>query len=99
LTGADGIVFVADAQPDRLAANRASLDELARNLLGQGKRLETVPLVMQYNKRDQPTAMTASELDQQLNPARAPTVDAVAITGDGVIETLRTICKLVTRAL
>jgi signal recognition particle receptor subunit beta len=99
LTGADGIVFVADAQADRLAANRASLDELARNLLGQGKRLETVPLVMQYNKRDQPTAMTASELDQQLNPARAPTVDAVAITGDGVIETLRTICKLVTRAL
>ena len=99
LTGADGIVFVADAQAERLTDNLASLDELRQNLSRQGKQLETIPLIIQYNKRDQPTALPTPQLDQRLNPMSAPTVEAVAITGDGVIETLQTICKLVTRAL
>lgn len=99
LTGADGVVFVADAQAERLADNLASLDELRQNLHRQGKQLETIPLVMQYNKRDQPTALPISELDRQLNPTNAPAFEAVAITGDGVLEALQTICKLVTRAL
>jgi signal recognition particle receptor subunit beta len=99
LSGADGVVFVADAQADRLADNRASLEELRQNVLGQGKRLEAIPLVIQYNKRDQPTALTGPQLDEQLNPMWAPSVEAIAITGAGVIETLRTICQLVTRSL
>lgn len=99
LSGADGVVFVADAQAERLADNLTSLDELRQNLSRQGKQLETIPLMMQYNKRDQPTALPIPELDRQLNPNRAATVEAVATTGVGVIETLQTICKLVTRAL
>ncbi|MGH2604854.1 MAG: GTP-binding protein [Dehalococcoidia bacterium] len=99
LSGADGIVFVADAQAERLDANVESLDELRQHLVRQGKALETMPLVLQYNKRDQPSALPTPELDRHLNPVDALTVDAVAITGDGVIETLRAICKLVTRAL
>lgn len=99
LTGTDGIVFVADAQAERLTDNLASLDELRRNLSRQGKQLETIPLVMQYNKRDQPSALSTPELDRQLNATQAATVDAVATTGVGVIETLQTICRLVTRAL
>jgi signal recognition particle receptor subunit beta len=99
LTGADGVVFVADAQADRLADNQASLDELRQNLLRQGRPLETMPLVMQYNKLDQPTALRRTELDQHLNPAGVPAFESVAINGIGVTETLRTICQLVTRAL
>lgn len=99
LSGVDGVVFVADARAECLADNLASLGELRHNLIRQGKRLETLPLVIQYNKRDQPDALSGPELDPHLNPTNAATVEAVAITGDGVIETLRTICKLVTRAL
>lgn len=99
LTGADGVVFVADAQEERLADNLASLEELRQNLSRQGKQLETIPLVMQYNKRDQPTALPTPELERQLNSTNATMVEAVAITGDGVLETLQMICKLVTRAL
>ena len=99
LSGADGVVFVADAQAERLDDNRASLEELRQNLLRQGKRLETMPLVVQYNKLDQPTALSGPELDAQLNPMRAPMVEAVAITGQGVIESLQAICQLVTRSL
>jgi signal recognition particle receptor subunit beta len=99
LTGADGIVFVADAQAERLADNQASLEELRQNLDLQGRPLDTMPLVMQYNKLDQPTALRRSELDQHLNPTGTPVFEAVAINGVGVTETLRSICQLVTRAL
>lgn len=99
LTGADGIVFVADAQADRLADNQASLAELARNLSRQGRPLATMPLVIQYNKLDQPTALPLAELERHLNPDGHPAFEAVAITGAGVTETLRAICQLVTRAL
>lgn len=99
LTGADGIVFVADAQADRLPDNQASLEELRQNLDRQGRPLESIPLVMQYNKMDQPTAMSRADLDRHLNRAGVPAFESVAITGTSVIETLRTICQLVTRAL
>jgi signal recognition particle receptor subunit beta len=52
LNGADGVVFVADAQRDRLQDNLQSLKELAQNVTGQGKRFLDYPLVMQYNKMD-----------------------------------------------
>lgn len=99
LSGADGVVFVADSRAEQLAENTQSLAELGRHLARQGKALETMPLVLQYNQRDQPTALSAAELDQHLNAMAAATVEAVAIRGDGVFETLRVICKLVTRAL
>src|SRR5207249_3805905 len=55
LNGADGVVFVADAQRDRLQDNLQSLRELAQNVTAQGKRFLDFPLVMQYNKMDLPT--------------------------------------------
>lgn len=99
LNGADGVVFVADAQADRLPENRQSLEELARNVERQGKRADAFPLVMQYNKMDLPGALPAAELDRSLNAIGAPRFEASAVTGRGVVETLREICKLVTRAL
>ncbi|MBA2519101.1 MAG: GTPase domain-containing protein [Chloroflexia bacterium] len=99
LSGADGVVFVADSAAERLVDNEQSLDELRQHLLGQGKTLATMPFVVQYNKRDQPTALPTAELDQRLNPGAAMTVEAIAVSGAGVFETLRAICKLVTRSL
>src|SRR6478735_11841000 len=57
LNGADGVVFVADAQRDRLGDNVRSLQELAKNLSQQGKKFLEFPMVMQYNKRDMPDAL------------------------------------------
>lgn len=99
LNGADGVVFVADAQRERLQDNLQSLRELAQNITAQGKRFLDFPLVMQYNKMDLPNALPVPVLDRYLNTIRVPRFEATAVTGHGVFETLRAICKLVTNKL
>ena len=63
LKGVDGVVFVADSQVDRLDANIESLESLKRNLLEHGEDLDSLPFVIQYNKRDLPTAVDFNYLD------------------------------------
>jgi mutual gliding-motility protein MglA len=99
LNGADGVVFVADSNRDRLKDNLESLTELSHNIKAQGKRFSDYPLVLQYNKRDTPTALPVPILDTYLNSIKVPRFEAVAMDGAGVFETLRAICKLVTNKL
>ena len=99
LNGADGVVFVADAQRDRLQDNLQSLRELAQNVTAQGKRFLDFPLVMQYNKMDLPTSLPVPVLDRYLNTIKVPRFEATAVNGVGVFETLRAVCKLVTNKL
>lgn len=99
LGGADGIVFVADAAPDRQGANRASLDELTDHLRHHQRDIADVPFVFQYNKMDLEHAVPAETLDQTFNPGRRPRVLAIALRGNGVAETLREVCKVAARRL
>jgi signal recognition particle receptor subunit beta len=99
LGGADGIVFVADAAPDRLAANLASVHELEANLAQQGRSAAVVPIVLQYNKMDLDDALSVEELDTRLNAGGWPSHGASAVHGNGVAETLRTISKRVAGTL
>jgi mutual gliding-motility protein MglA len=99
LNGADGVVFVADAQRERLQDNLTSLKELAQNISQSGKRFLDFPLVMQYNKMDLPNSLPTPVLDRYLNTIRVPRFEATAFNGNGVFETLRAICKLVTNKL
>ena len=57
LNGADGVVFVADAQRERLQDNLTSLKRARPEHLTAGKRFLDFPLVMQYNKMDLPNAL------------------------------------------
>ncbi len=95
LAGADGIVFVADSQPDRAAANVESLDNLVENLAEQGLRLEQVPHAIQLNKRDVAGVMPAAEMAARLNLHRAPVFETVATAGKGVFDALKSITTLV----
>jgi mutual gliding-motility protein MglA len=99
LAGADGVVFVADSDPRRRAANRASLDELAAWLAEAGQRPGTVPLVVQLNKRDLPDAVPEADLLADLGLPGAAAVPTVATAGDGVLAALRAICRQVARSL
>jgi signal recognition particle receptor subunit beta len=90
LKGADGVVFVADSQDFALDANQESLQNLEDNLKRQGIRIADIPVVMQYNKRDLPNAMSVADLEATLNARlRAPSYESVATTGLGVEESLR----------
>jgi small GTP-binding protein len=95
LKGVDGVVFVADSQVDRLDANIESLESLKRNLLEHGEDLNSLPFVIQYNKRDLPTAVDFDYLEERLNPQKAPSFEAVATTGEGVFNTLKAVAKQV----
>src|SRR5256885_11625698 len=95
LKGVDGVVFVADSQEMRMEANAESLQNLDRNLKEQGYDLRTVPYVMQFNKRDLPTALPMDEMYRQLNFKGEPTFEAVAMAGTGVFDTLEAGAKLV----
>lgn len=95
LKGVDGVVFVADSQEERSDANIESLDNLRANLIEQGYDLDKLPYVIQYNKRDLPSAMSIEELRSDLNPTNVPEYEACATTGEGVFETLKAIAKLI----
>ncbi len=95
LTGVDGIVFVADSQRDKMEENIESLSNLEENLNYYGKSIKTLPLVIQYNKRDLPDATPVAEMEQILNPDGYPYCEAVAPTGEGVLQTLTRITKQV----
>jgi signal recognition particle receptor subunit beta len=95
----DGVVLVLDSQPERLDDNLASFQELRRALAAYGRRLDTIPLVVQYNKRDLADAYAAESLHRKLDLGPVPVFEAVATQGRGVLETLSTISKRVIRSL
>jgi len=86
LAGADGVVFVADSQRGQLEANRQSFENLKENLEANGIDPSSLPLVMQYNKRDLKDLLTMDELESEFNAGSLPSFPTVAITGDGVLE-------------
>lgn len=95
LNGVDGIVFVADSQPHRMEANKETLLDLEANLKTDGCSLENFPWVIQYNKRDLPGAESIDELQKRLNFFEVPHFEGVAVRGDGVFNTLKSVINLV----
>jgi mutual gliding-motility protein MglA len=94
----DAVVFVVDAQRDRIDANVACFEELRRALAAYGRALESVPIVIQYNKRDLADPFALEELHRKLDIRGAGAFEAVATEGTGVLQTLTTISKRVIRA-
>ncbi|WP_163996954.1 GTP-binding protein [Pyxidicoccus caerfyrddinensis] len=99
LQGADGVVFVADSQPEAMDANRESLANLEENLFEHGIRLDRFPLVMQWNKRDLEGVLPVEELRKELNPRGVPEFETAAANGRGVLDTLKAITRLVIKDL
>jgi mutual gliding-motility protein MglA len=95
LKGADGVVFVADSQEERLDANLETLENLQEHLKEHGLNFETIPYVLQLNKRDMPGILPVDELAKKLQQKGEPILEAVAVNGLGVFETLRDLAKLV----
>jgi len=95
LKGVDGVVFVADSQEERMDANQETLEGLQENLKDHGLDFQTIPYVLQFNKRDLPSALPIEELKKQLQLRGEPVVEGVAINGTGVFETLKAVAQMV----
>ncbi|MDD8026744.1 MAG: GTPase domain-containing protein [Acidobacteriota bacterium] len=94
LIGTDGLVFVADSQIPLMDANLECLEGLRRNFQDQKMDLMQVPLVFQYNKRDLDGLIPVETLNSLLNPRGMPFIEASAVSGRGVFETLKEIVRL-----
>ena len=98
MKGADGVVFVADSQKNKMPDNlfsRADLDEI---LTAYSLNPETFPTVIQYNKRDLPSILSVEELRNALNPRKSPEFASIAITGQQIMETLKSVSTEVIKA-
>ena len=99
LRGVDGIVFVADSDENRIDANIECLYNLHENLAEHNLKLEEVPFVLQWNKRDLPSALPVADLEEELNPEKHAAFEAIAVKGQGVFETLKQVSKMVLHKL
>ncbi|HEY7697369.1 MAG TPA: GTPase domain-containing protein, partial [Vicinamibacteria bacterium] len=99
LKGADGVVFVADSQRSMVEANLESFENLRENLKAHDLKVEEMPLVLQFNKRDLKEICTLEEMNDSLNPMNGPFYEAVAKDGIGVEETLQAISGLVLKSV
>jgi signal recognition particle receptor subunit beta len=99
LKGVDGIVFVADSRVESLAENFEYLQLCKKILMDEGYNFAELPRVFQYNKRDLPGAVSVSILRQELNPSSVPDFESIATKGDGVVETLEGLARLMTSRL
>ena len=97
LRNCDGIVFCADSQLDKMPENIESWQNLKDNLELQGSAMAEMPHVLQYNKRDLPNIAPVEYMDYLLNneSEKIPAFTAIAVTGEGVLESLNGIAKLV----
>ncbi len=99
LSGADGVVFVADSQKDKTAENMESLNNLHKNLNANRLNIKTIPLVFQFNKRDLTEISSIESMNKRLNFRDCPSFPAIAISGKGVMETFRRIVQDSTASL
>ncbi len=94
LEGADGVVFVIDSRREALDENIDSMNEFYGHLRQLGMS-DQLPVVLQYNKQDLPTALTRDKLQPLLNHRSHPSYLSVASTGDGVAETCEALVQMI----
>lgn len=99
LKGADGVVFVADAAPQRQDDNKAAMGQLVEYLKGYGQGLSSLPAIIQYNKSDLPDAVAVADLDRQHNPGRLVSFKTSSQTGEGVLQGLMALVKSILTGL
>ncbi|MEI7475065.1 MAG: GTPase domain-containing protein [bacterium] len=99
LNGVDGIIFVIDSNKDRKDENLESLRNLEENLTSFSLSMKTLPIVIQYNKRDLDNAMELEELERLFNPYGFPSYEAMASQGSGVFACLKSVSTMILSSL
>ncbi len=99
LQGSDAVAFVADSRRSEAASTQAYWKNMLANLEANGLDCKTLPMVVQMNKRDLPDSCSEAEFAELLSEVPVPIEPAVAIRGEGVIETLHTLLQRCYRSL
>jgi signal recognition particle receptor subunit beta len=99
LKGVDGIVFVADMDSSKMLENRRSLEDLKSFLAAHDTKLEDIPCIFQFNKKDLSGAMTPDDMKNLLDTSDIPIMPSAANSGQGVLPTLSEMVKMIVQTL
>jgi len=99
LQGADAVAFIADSRRSAGPENNAYWKNLAENMKENNLDPLQVPLVIQFNKRDLPDTKTDQEIAETRAKGKEPVIGAVAIRGEGVLETLHEVLRSAYRSI
>jgi mutual gliding-motility protein MglA len=99
LQGSDAVAFVADSRRSEAGSTLAYWNNMLKNLEANGLDYRTLPIVIQLNKRDLPDSRGEEDLEDLRRVIQPPIVPAVAIRGDGVVETLHAVLQRCYRSL
>ena len=99
LQGSDAVAFVADSRRSEAPTTLAYWRNMLANLEANGLDSRSLPIVVQMNKGDLPDACRPEEFADLLGEIGAPMEPAVAIRGEGVVETLHTLLQRCYRSL
>jgi len=94
LAGADAVAFIADSQKSQALSNSISFKNLKENLKLNGIDFETIPVTIQFNKRDLDNIKPIEEIKQDWGQSRFPTFVSVATTGKGVFENFECLVRM-----
>jgi len=97
LSRADGVVFVADSDRAQETNNAESFQSMTDNCRRVGLDFKHLPLVVQFNKCDLPSAVPEAEIRERWATAPWPLVFAVALNGQGVAATFEALLRAVFR--
>jgi signal recognition particle receptor subunit beta len=95
LRGADGVVFVADSAQARIQDNAQAWRKMMEHLTSLGISPQTIPIILQCNKQDLPSAVPPETMRRTLRAESHLTFSAIAIRGSGVRETFKAITRQV----
>jgi signal recognition particle receptor subunit beta len=90
----DGIVFVAHSSGSRLDQNLTALEALKAFLDRWGQDVMSIPMVFQYNQREDGDCQSVDQLESLLNPWGLLSFPASTQHGEGVKETLKALLSL-----
>jgi signal recognition particle receptor subunit beta len=99
LQNADGVAFIASGESNAAPENNVYWSYLQQNLKDNNLDPAHVPVVIQFNKMDMPTAKTAQEIEDVRHRGAEPVFTAVAVRGEGVLETLHGLLRETYRSL
>jgi len=91
LRDVDGLIFMADSQPEQMNENLASIQEL-RIALGTD-RLATMPIIVALNKRDLPNALPIEYMVNMLDLEGYPVFPTTATEGKNLLRMFQKILK------
>jgi 50S ribosomal subunit-associated GTPase HflX len=101
LARADGILFVADSQTERMQHNERHLRVLRTDLEPFGVNIDDVPIIFQLNKADLvdvppvPRLVPADVMTARLSTRRCSHVVTSATTGLGIFESIDRVIELI----